>query len=686
MKKRLLSLMLSLVVGIASVVSLSAVSVSAATEVVPVYLNEKAITFPANDAQPQIISNRTYVPIRATCEALGLEIEWNSKTETLTFTREGTVISHTMRSKIVYVNGQALNFDTPSINRNNRTLMPIRMLGESIGATVDWDNTTRSVHITAAGGVSSGVKIQSLTSSSTAVANGDKVTLTASASSDTGKVKFVNASTNTVISEVSSYTDGSDGSRVFTEELDCRNTDSEQLELTINAVPGTDKGEYVETSDAIKSVSIIVAAEDKKSSSDDDDDDEDEDDDNTSTDVDEFESNYFVGLTYDSTVVDGTCRFTATTDDSVKRVKAAIGDEEIVIKDYDEDGSERVFEGKIKVSETGSQKLKIDLYVDGSYEDINETFKLDVKSSSKSSSSSGDGEIIDVEIVNDTFYASMASPIYVTTSTDIDYLEITDDTNDDRVVGKTSFTTTKTKTEKLWTLDVTTTEVGSNRYTVTAYCDDKAVDDYSVTLRTKKYSKSNPAVLSMEQKSSYIKAGSEAKFTARVTGCVTEIEIRKESGGSVIGSATSSSSSSSTKNISVSFEVSKNDSYYTAYAYDDTGDSSTYTFKIAGETYGEIKVNDVDFDDSEKYEFGDPVDITVYTSNSCEKLWVEDSRGTKASRTYTTPDDEDGEEYIWNVTFSTVNDDETKRTKTFTIIAEDDERETDEEYITVRFK
>lgn len=683
MKKRLLSLMLSLVVGIASVVSFSAVSVSAATEVVPVYLNEKAITFPANDAQPQIISNRTYVPIRATCDALGLEIDWNSKTETLTFTREGVVISHTMRSKIVYVNGEALNFDTPSINVNNRTLMPIRMLGESIGATVDWDNTTRSVHITTAGSTTSDVKIESLTSSATAVANGDKVVLTATANANTGKVKFVDASTGDVISEVSGYLTAEDGSRVFTADLDCKNSTSDQLELNIKAIPGADNGEYVESADVIKSVSIIVAVDENDAK----DDEDEEDDENTSTDVDDFESDYFVELTYDSKVVDGYCRFTATTEDNVSRVKAAIGDEETIIKDYDEDDDYRIFEGKIKVSDSGSQKLKIDLYADGEYEDINETFKVEVESSSSNSSKSGDGEIIDVEVVNDTFYASMPSPIYVTTSTDIDYVEITDDTNDDRVVGKTSFTTSKTKTEKVWTLDVTTTEVGSNRYTVTAYSDDKAVDDYSVNLRTKKYSKSVPAVLSMEQKSSYIKAGSEAKFSARVTGCVTEIEIRKESGGSVLGTATSSSSSTSTKNITVSFEVSNDsEAYYTAYAYDGSGDSSTYTFKIAGETYGEIKINDVDYDDSEKYEFGDPIDITVYTSNSCERLWVEDSRGTKASRTYTTPDDEDGSEYIWHVTFSTVNDDETKKTKSFTIMAEDDEKETDEEYITVRFK
>lgn len=101
----------------------SPAAVSAA-EIIPVYLNGEQIVFDSNDAQPQIFSQRTYVPIRKTAESLGLTIDWNSKTETLTFTREGVTIAHTMRSDIVYVNGNPKRFDTKSINKNNRTLMP----------------------------------------------------------------------------------------------------------------------------------------------------------------------------------------------------------------------------------------------------------------------------------------------------------------------------------------------------------------------------------------------------------------------------------------------------------------------------------------------------------------------------------------------------------------------------------
>ena len=100
--KKILSILLSLTMLISAI----AFSTTAyAVEYVAVYLNGNAIDFPTTDARPQIINNRTYVPVRKTCEALGLEIDWNSKTETMTLTRDGVVISHTMRSNIVYVNG-----------------------------------------------------------------------------------------------------------------------------------------------------------------------------------------------------------------------------------------------------------------------------------------------------------------------------------------------------------------------------------------------------------------------------------------------------------------------------------------------------------------------------------------------------------------------------------------------------
>ncbi|WP_025434668.1 copper amine oxidase N-terminal domain-containing protein [Peptoclostridium acidaminophilum] len=53
-------------------------TVSFAERPIIVEVNEEKLWF--NDIQPQIINGRTMVPIRSVSEALGLNVQWDSKT------------------------------------------------------------------------------------------------------------------------------------------------------------------------------------------------------------------------------------------------------------------------------------------------------------------------------------------------------------------------------------------------------------------------------------------------------------------------------------------------------------------------------------------------------------------------------------------------------------------------------
>jgi hypothetical protein len=44
-------------------------------------------------------------------------------------------------------NGAEINLDVPAKTIGGRTLVPIRVVAESFGATVEWDPTTRTVII-----------------------------------------------------------------------------------------------------------------------------------------------------------------------------------------------------------------------------------------------------------------------------------------------------------------------------------------------------------------------------------------------------------------------------------------------------------------------------------------------------------------------------------------------------------
>lgn len=99
------------------------------------------------DQPPIIVNDRTMVPLRAIFEALGASVEWDGTTRTVTSTKGGTTISMTIGSNTMYKNGTAIILDVAPQLVGDRTLVPARAVAESFNCTVDWNGTTRTVLI-----------------------------------------------------------------------------------------------------------------------------------------------------------------------------------------------------------------------------------------------------------------------------------------------------------------------------------------------------------------------------------------------------------------------------------------------------------------------------------------------------------------------------------------------------------
>lgn len=111
---------------------------------ISVTLNGEALTF---DVQPQLIDNRTMVPLRKIFEAMGAVVDWNDDTQTVTATKGNEKVVATINSKNVYINGETKTLDVPPMVIDDRTLVPVRFVAEAFGANVDWDEATRTVVI-----------------------------------------------------------------------------------------------------------------------------------------------------------------------------------------------------------------------------------------------------------------------------------------------------------------------------------------------------------------------------------------------------------------------------------------------------------------------------------------------------------------------------------------------------------
>lgn len=112
-----------------------------------VFVNGAKVEFP--DAKPFMDSqDRIQVPVRPVCEALGAELDWSEKTQTVTITRGAAVVKLVINSKAIEINGMEKQMDTAAMIRDSRTYVPVRFVSEAFGATVDWLEELDVINIT----------------------------------------------------------------------------------------------------------------------------------------------------------------------------------------------------------------------------------------------------------------------------------------------------------------------------------------------------------------------------------------------------------------------------------------------------------------------------------------------------------------------------------------------------------
>ncbi len=97
--------------------------------------------------RPMVYKNRTLVPLRAIFEALGATVNWNNETKTVTSQKGDSQISLQINSDKMTVNGAEKTLDAPAVLYNDTTLVPARAVAEAFGYTVDWNENARIVEI-----------------------------------------------------------------------------------------------------------------------------------------------------------------------------------------------------------------------------------------------------------------------------------------------------------------------------------------------------------------------------------------------------------------------------------------------------------------------------------------------------------------------------------------------------------
>ncbi|GAB6181839.1 hypothetical protein JCM14036_31580 [Desulfotomaculum defluvii] len=99
------------------------------------------------DVSPQIINGRVLVPLRVISESLGTYVDWEQSSQTITINDQKTILKLKLNNKTSYINEQPIQLDVAPQLLANRTMVPLRFISEQLGATVNWLGSEKRVVI-----------------------------------------------------------------------------------------------------------------------------------------------------------------------------------------------------------------------------------------------------------------------------------------------------------------------------------------------------------------------------------------------------------------------------------------------------------------------------------------------------------------------------------------------------------
>ena len=93
------------------------------------------------DVAPIVENDRVLVPVRAIAETLEMEVSWDAKAQKVTLSGANKIIELIIGKKEASVDGDTVQIDIPARIVNGRTMVPLRFVGESLGKNVYYNGS-----------------------------------------------------------------------------------------------------------------------------------------------------------------------------------------------------------------------------------------------------------------------------------------------------------------------------------------------------------------------------------------------------------------------------------------------------------------------------------------------------------------------------------------------------------------
>ena len=90
------------------------------------------------DVRPVIVGGRTMLPVRVLAEIFGGSADWNEDSRTATLKIGSNEIVLDIANGTITKNGERVESDAAPMVYENRTVAPLRIVGEMLDKNIDW--------------------------------------------------------------------------------------------------------------------------------------------------------------------------------------------------------------------------------------------------------------------------------------------------------------------------------------------------------------------------------------------------------------------------------------------------------------------------------------------------------------------------------------------------------------------
>lgn len=100
------------------------------------------------EEKPYIENGRTMMPVRAVTTMLGAtKVEWNGENQLVIINYDEKQLIMKIGKTTYWIDGEEFTMDVPPVIKESRTMVPLRLIAESMSCAVGWESETQTVEI-----------------------------------------------------------------------------------------------------------------------------------------------------------------------------------------------------------------------------------------------------------------------------------------------------------------------------------------------------------------------------------------------------------------------------------------------------------------------------------------------------------------------------------------------------------